>query len=136
MYENNYIFPAIIEQLGEGDFNVTFPDFASVITYGETLAEAIDMAEDALSGEIYDLFADKLEIPSPTDIKDINLDGKQVLIVVKINLKDILKKYDSKAVKKTLTIPSWLDKLAVEEKVNFSQILQDALKEKLGMSIK
>lgn len=133
MYDNNYIFPAIIEYLGEKDYNVSFVDL-NIMTYGQSLAEAFDMAEDALKLEIFDLYSDKLDIPKATDVKDIAVKEGQTLILVKVKLMDILKEYDNKAVKKTLTIPSWLDKLGDEHKVNYSQILQEALKEKFKVN--
>lgn len=133
-YENNYIFPAIINYLGAKDYNVRFIDFENITTYGESLSEAFDAAEDALKLEIFDLYSDKLEIPKSTDISNIKVESGETLILVKANLKEILKQYDDKAVKKTLSIPSWLNKLAEENKVNYSQILQDALQEKLNIN--
>lgn len=133
MKDKNYIFPAIITKLGDDDYNVEFPDLKNITTYGSTLEEAYIMAEDALKLEIFDLYTDKVEIPSSSNIANIKVDDKQVLILVKVSLKEILKEHDNKAVKKTLTIPAWLAKLAEEEKVNYSAILQEALKEKLNL---
>ena len=128
MYKENFMFPATIKKLGDKDYNVRFTDFENITTYGENLDDAYNMAEDALKLEIFDLYSDKLEIPDPTDITDIKIGSDETLILVKVNLKSILKEYDNKSVKKTLTIPSWLNKLGEEKKVNFSQVLQDALK--------
>lgn len=134
MYENNYIFPAVISFLGEKDYNVRFLDFENITTCGESLADAFDAAEDALKLEIFDLYNDKLEIPESSDVSNIKVGIDETLILVKVNLKEILKQYDNKAIKKTLTIPSWLNKMAEDEKVNCSQILQEALKEKFNIS--
>lgn len=131
MYKDIYIFPAIISRLGENDYNVRFKDFEYIITYGETINEAYDMAEEALKLEIFDLYSDKFDIPEATDITNIKTTEEETLILIKVNLKNILKELDNKAVKKTLTIPSWLNKMAEEKKVNFSQVLQDALKKVL-----
>lgn len=130
MYKENYIYPAIIEKLAEDDYNVRFPDFDSIITYGENFETAYFMAEESLSLEIFDLYNDKQEVPQGVHIDNIPVKENETLILVKVNLKDIIKKYDNKAVKKTLTIPSWLNKIAIEEKTNFSQVLQNALEEK------
>ncbi|MGN9163445.1 type II toxin-antitoxin system HicB family antitoxin [Clostridium sulfidigenes] len=134
MYENNYIFPAVISFLGEKDYNVRFLDFENITTCGESLADAFDAAEDALKLEIFDLYNDKLEIPESSDVSNIKVGIDETLILVKVNLKEILKQYDNKAIKKTLTIPSWLNKMAEDEKVNCSQILQEALKEKFNIN--
>ncbi|EDT87288.1 HicB family protein [Clostridium botulinum] len=136
MYKENYIFPAIITKLAETDYNVSFPDFDEIITYGESVEEAYIMAEDALSLELFDLWEDKKEISEPTNVDNLTLENNETLILVKLNLKDVLKKYDNKAVKKTLTIPSWLNKVAEENKVNFSQILQAGLMEYLNINEK
>lgn len=133
MYNKTYIYPAIIKKLGDKDYNIRFKDFENIITYGESIDEAYDMAEDALKLEIFDLYSDKLEIPIATDIIDIEVKSDETLILIKVNMKNILKQYDNKAIKKTLTIPSWLNKLAEEKKVNFSQVLQDALKKILDI---
>ena len=106
MKKNNYIFPAVIEVLGQEDYNVRFPDFENINTYGESLSEAFDMAEDALKLEIFDLFMDSNDIPDPTDINNIKLGEKESLILVKINLCDLIREYEDKSVKKTLTITS------------------------------
>lgn len=134
IYKDNYIFPAIINYLGDKDYNVRFIDFENITTYGETLAEAFDSAEDALKLEIFDLYSDMLEIPKSTEVNNIRVENGETLILVKVNLKDVLKQYDDKAVKKTLTIPSWLNKIVEEKKVNCSQILQEALQEKLDIN--
>ncbi len=133
MYKETYIYPAIIKKLGYKDYNIRFKDFENIISCGESIDEAYNMAEDALKLEIFDLYSDKLEIPIATDITDIEVESDETLILVKVNMKNILKEYDNKAIKKTLTIPSWLNKLAEEKKVNFSQVLQDALKKILDI---
>lgn len=134
MYESNYIFPAVISFLGEKDYNVRFLDFENITTCGESLADAFDAAEDALKLEIFDLYSDKLEIPESSDVSNIKVGSNETVILVKVNLKKILKQYDNKSIKKTLSIPSWLNKMAEDEKVNCSQILQEALKEKFNIN--
>jgi antitoxin HicB len=131
MYKETFIFSAIIKKLEDKDYNVRFKDFESIITYGESIDEAYNMAEDALKLEIFDLYSDKLEIPNATDITDIKVENDETLILIKVSMKNILKELDNKAVKKTLTIPSWLNKLSEEKKINFSQVLQDTLKKML-----
>lgn len=133
MYKENYIFPAIISKLADDDYNVKFVDFEEIITYGRTLEEAYDMAEDALKLEIFDLYSDKLDIPLATDINKIKTNNGETIILVRVNLVKILKEYDNRSVKKTLTIPSWMNEMAESKKINFSQVLQEALKNKLEL---
>lgn len=126
-YNDIYIFPAIITKFDDDDYNVTFPDFEEIITFGENLKEAYVMAEDALKLCLFDLYSDGGNIPEPTDIENIVLDKKQVMVLVSVNLKQVIREYDNKAVRKNLTIPSWLDKEAEKAHINYSQLLQDAL---------
>lgn len=100
MYKDNYIFPAIINKNEDGDYVVKFPDFSHIITYGENMEEAYFMAEDALKLELFDLYSDKVKIPKATDITDIKHDIDETLIVIRINLKETIRQYDNKAVKK------------------------------------
>jgi predicted RNase H-like HicB family nuclease len=136
MYKNLYIFPAIIIKLDDNDYNVKFPNFHEITTYGESLEEAYIMAEDALKLCLFDMFIDNKEIQEPTKLEDIKLESNQTIILVKVNLKETIRSYDNKAIKKTLTIPSWLNKEAENAHLNFSKILQIALKEHLDMSDK
>jgi len=133
MHNETFIYPAIIKKLGDKDYNIRFKDFENIISCGESIDEAYNMTEDALKLEMFDLYSDKLEIPSATDITDIEVESDETLILIKVNMKNILKEYNNKAIKKTLSIPSWLNKLAEEKKVNFSQVLQDALKNMLDI---
>lgn len=127
-----FIYPAIIKKLAANDYNVRFVDFDHIVTYGEDMNKAYIMAEDALALELFDLYEDKEAFPKATDISNITIASDETLILVKADMKEILKKYDNKAVRKNLTIPSWLEKKATEAKINYSQVLQEALEAKLS----
>lgn len=134
MYKDIYIFPAVITTMAENDYNVSFPDFEEIITYGETLEEAYIMAEDALKLCLFDLYQDKEGIPEATKMNNAKLNNTQVVILVKVELKKVIREYDNRAVKKTLTIPSWLNTEAEKAHLNFSHILQEGLKRQLNIS--
>lgn len=134
MYKGIYVFPAVITTVAENDYNVSFPDFEEIITYGETLEEAYVMAEDALKLCLFDLYQDKENIPEATKINKIELNKDQVVILVKIELKKVIREYDNKAVKKTLTVPAWLNTEAENAHLNFSHVLQEGLKKRLNIS--
>lgn len=134
MYKDIYVFPAVITTMGENDYNVKFPDFEEIITYGETLEEAYVMAEDALKLCLFDLYKDKKDIPEAQKINKMKLEKGQVAILVKVEFKKVIREYDDRAVKKTLTIPSWLNKEAENAHLNFSHVLQQGLKEQLNIS--
>ena len=97
---------------------------------GKTLAEAIENAKEAMGLYLEDLE----EYPKcTTDIKNIKLEDNQIISFVTINLDDHKRKYENKSVKKTLSIPAWLNTIAEKENVNFSQLLQKALIETLNV---
>jgi len=128
------MYPAIVTKFAEDDYNVKFPDIEEINTFGSNMKEAYAMAEDALKLYLFDLYEEGSEIKEPTTFF-IDLEANQTLITVKANLGSVVKEYDNKAVKKTLTIPSWLNKEAEEAHLNFSQILQKALKEHLEIGV-
>lgn len=130
------IYPACFYPCEEGGYTVIFPDLPGCVTEGDTLPEALDMATDAASGWLLDSVENNQQIPQASDIKNIiaNEYENGFVSIVSIDLDEYSKKYGNKAVKKTLTIPQWLNTIAEEKNVNFSQVLQAALKEQLGIA--
>lgn len=127
-----YVYPAIFHpNEDDGSITVTIPDLPGCITEGKDLADAIFMAEDALSMWLWDAENDKEQIPTPS--RSLPVEGPEFINYVYADTDEYRRKHDSRAVKKTLSIPSWLNDLATQAGVNFSQILQDALKERLGV---
>ncbi|MFR9019249.1 MAG: type II toxin-antitoxin system HicB family antitoxin [Fusobacterium sp.] len=124
-----YIFPAVFLKEEDG-YSVSFPDIDGAFTCGETFEEALFMAKDCLELNLNTVD----EIPHITDIDKIKLNENEYLIMVQADMLNFRKKKDNKPVKKTLTIPKWLNDLGIEKKINFSKVLQDALKEKLQVN--
>lgn len=126
------IYPAIFTYCNDDTeyYLVDFIDLTHCTTYGKTLQEAFSMAQDAMG-----LFLDTSEkMPTPTtNTSNIKLEKNQFISFVTIDMDEYRKKYNNKSVKKTLTIPMWLNTLAEKNNINFSQILQEALKEKLNI---
>lgn len=129
-----YVFPAVFEQ-EENGYSVYFPDISGCYTSGKTLEEAMNMAEDALCLMLYDMEEDKREIPNPSSIEQIkdNIRANDFVSLIKCDTMVYRKFYKEKSVRKTLTIPAWLNDMAIKNQVNFSQILQAALKRELGV---
>ena len=134
-----YIYPAIIthitneEAFPNGVYEVSFPDLKGCVTFGTTMQEAFINAQDALNGMLWTLEDDKAVIPAPSNFKDITHDDSSVITLIDADTTAYRKKYDDKAVKKTLTIPAWLNTRAIESNINFSSILQEALLKRLGL---
>lgn len=126
-----YVYPALFHpNEDDGSFTVTFPDLPGCITEGHDLADAIYMAQDALEMWLWYAEDHKEEIPAPS----MSLDAAALEFVnlIGANTTEYRKKNDSRAVKKTLSIPAWMNAAALEKNLNFSQVLQDALKERLS----
>ncbi len=129
------VYPACFYPCEEGGYTVTFPDLPGCITEGDTLADAIDMAIDAASGWLLDEVENDNPIPKASDIKSIisNEYENGFVSIISVDLDEYSKKHGSKAIKKTLTIPAWLNTIAEKEKINYSHLLQSALKKHLGI---
>ena len=124
-----YVYPAIFEEAEEGGYNVTVPDIPGAFTCGDDMAEAIFMAEDVIAMMLADYEDEKKAVPIPSKISDIKTDG--IVSLVRADTDEWRKLVDNKAVKKTLSIPSWLNSKAEKAGLNFSQTLQEALVAKL-----
>lgn len=116
-------YPAIVHA-EEGGFWVEFPDLEGCFSDGETMADAISNAADALGGYLCSMMDRGIEIPVASDAKKINAGSGFVTIIVTDPLSF---KRSTKSVKKTLTIPEWLNEEAEKRHVNFSSVLQKAL---------
>ena len=124
MYKKTLLtYPAIFTQ-ENGQYWVEFIDLKGCYSDGETLAEAMENAKESMGLYLEDL----KEYPTCTlDIKNIKLQENQIISFISVDLAEHKKKYENKSVKKTLSIPSWLNAVAEKENINFSQVLQKAL---------
>jgi predicted RNase H-like HicB family nuclease len=116
-------------------YTVEFPDLLGCTTGADTLQESIEMAIDAASGWLLTSIEDKEIIPSPSDIHSIKVKNANSFVnLIPVDLDEYSKKYGNKAIKKTLTIPQWLNTVAEHDGVNFSALLQKALLEYLHLT--
>lgn len=122
-------YPAIFTKEGDS-YWVKFIDLEGCFSDGKTLAEAMENAKEAMGLYLEDL----LEYPNcTTNFSNIHLNENQIISFVSINMEEHKKKYDTKSVKKTLSIPAWLNTMAENQNINFSQLLQSALMERLNV---
>ena len=132
-YMKRYTYPAIITPEAEGGYSVLFPDLEGCYTCGDDLGEALYMAEDVLAYTLYDYEKEKREIPAPTPVDALQLGNGEFVNYVTCDTLEYQRMNNNKSVKKTLSVPEWLNQAAIDAGVNFSQVLQDALKAKLGL---
>lgn len=130
---SKYSYPAIFTPDKEGGYTVVFPDLEGCFTEGNTLTEALYMAKDALALVLYGYEKDKRTIPNPANPGDFSLREGEFVNYIACDTLEYRKMYNNKSVKKTLTIPEWLNEAAMAVDINFSQVLQDALKVKLHL---
>lgn len=128
-----YVYPAIFTP-EEGGYSVFFPDLEGCYTCGDNLQDAIMMAEDVLAFVLYDNERDNAVIPEPSDAAAISLKEGEFVNYIACDTIGYAKMHNNKAVKKTLTLPEWLNETATNAGLNFSQVLQEALMAKLGIS--
>lgn len=126
-----YVYTAILEPEGT-QYNVTFPDLDGCFTCGDSLADAIYMAEDVLNLWLVDLEESGAAIPMPSATVPVP-DGCRATLV-RADTDAYRKKVSTAAVRKNVSMPAWLANLAEARGVNFSQVLQEALREKLGVA--
>lgn len=125
-------YPAIFHTAEEGGYWVTFPDFPECMTQGDTTQEAYEMAVDALGLALVSLEEEKQPIPEPSSPDDCHVSKNEHCIIIEFDMLAYKKRNNSKAVKKTLSIPEWLNEEAIDLGINFSQVLQEALIKKIA----
>ena len=128
-----YIYPAVFSPEDVG-YSIAFPDIPGCFTQGDTLEECMRNANDALCLMLYDAEQNNAEIPAPSNVNDVTHASNEFVTLIDCDTDWYRRFYASKAVKKTLSIPSWLNDLAEKNAINFSQVLQDALKAQLHIS--
>lgn len=134
------VYPACFFKEDNG-YSVIFPDLDWLATCGTTLNEAMERAVDCLAGYLYMCQLEGDDIPEASDMASVNVEmvageldisvSEAFVNMVAVDVESYAKTHFEKSVKKTLSIPAWLNKLAMEQNINFSQILQEALIQKL-----
>ncbi len=131
-----YIFPAYFRRVSSGGFSIDFPDLPGCISAGDTIEEAMAMAREALSLHLYGLLEDNEPVPSASDLPELSQEKDAFLTLVEGRPDMVGEVIRNKAVKKTLTIPYWMNEEAERLNINFSQVLQDAVRERIGSPYK
>ena len=124
---NKLFYPAIFHTAEEGGFWISFPDFPECLTQGDEIDHAYEMAMDALGLCITNLKESGHPLPTATKPSEISLENDSFMAIVEFDLAAYHRRTNARSVKKTLTIPEWLNEEALARNVNFSQVLQDAL---------
>ncbi len=130
---HHYFYPAIFHNDEKGGYWISFPDFPECMTQGETMEEAYEMAVEAMGLCIDDRLRNEESLPEVSAPVDYILQEGDFSCLIEFDLVQYRKKHNTKSVKKTLSIPEWLNEAAMEYDINFSQVLQEALMKKMGI---
>lgn len=120
-------YPALFHKAEEGGFWVSFPDMPECLTQGDDMTQAYEMAVDALGLALTCREQEQQPFPAVSDPTAITPEPDSFLVVIEFDMLAYKKRTNSRAIKKTLSIPEWLNEAAMEKGLNFSQVLQEAL---------
>ena len=127
-----YVYPALFVKEDESII-VTFPDLEDTFTNGATMQEAFENAEDVLNLMLWNREEEKDDIPMPSSPEQITVPQEATLAMIKADTLAYRKLHDQKTIRRSITIPSWLDTLARERNINFSQLMQNAIRRECGI---
>lgn len=128
-----YFYPAVFTYEPGQEIAVVFPDLGCA-TSGENDDDALLSARELLGCVLNGLEEDGEEIPSPTPLSEIELPENKRAVLVDVYMPSVRMAQKNRSVNRTVTLPAWLNAIALEHNVNFSQVLQDALKSQLNVS--
>lgn len=123
------VYTAVFTPYSDGTdgYTVEFPDLPGCVTGGDDMAEALLMAEDAASGWVLTELEEGKPVPKATPMQEVVAEAGQFTSLVVLDMDTYAAKYGKNAVKKTLTIPAWLNTYAEQNGISCSKVLQDAL---------
>ena len=120
-----YVYPALFHKNDDGSFTITYPDLPGCISEGKDLGNAMYMAESALTQWVEYLIDKKKEIPEASTLGTLEVNENEFANLIRANIKD------GRAVRRTVSIPKWMDDAVSEAGLSLSKVLQDALKTRL-----
>ena len=131
-----YLYPAILGyDKPTRKYYVLWPNLPGCTTTGDTPEEALANASEAMSLHLYGMEEDRDAIPAPSQIAVIPHDDDETLVLVEAWMPSFREKMETKAVNRTVTLQNWLDRAAKEASLNYSQILQDSIMQRLKISL-
>lgn len=125
-----YFYPAIFTYEENQEIAVVFPDL-NCATSGETEEDALLSARELLGCVLNGLEEDGEELPVPTHLSEVHTDSNERAVLIDVYMPSIRMAQINRSVSRTVTLPAWLNAVALEHNINFSQVLQEALKSQL-----
>jgi len=134
--KDRYIFPAFFCYYDDDTIGIVFPDLPGCVSQGDNDDDALRMAKEAMTFHLWGMEEDDEAIPEPTSPKDLKPKPDQVIVLVEAFMPPFRERMNNKAITKTVTVPRWLEQEAKAANLNYSQVLQDGLMERLGIQRK
>ncbi|MBR0080952.1 MAG: type II toxin-antitoxin system HicB family antitoxin [Synergistaceae bacterium] len=131
--KDQYVFPALFGHDIPNQVGVAFPDIPGCTAQGDDDLDAIQQAREALSLHLYAMEKDGDVIPEPSRIQDIKPESYETVVLIDVYMPYFRSVMDERAETRTVTLPHWLNSAAKKAKINVSQLLQEALMQKLSV---
>ena len=132
-HHDRYLYPAIFTYEEDGDISITFPDLPGCVSVASSDEEALHNAREAMGGHLWCMEQDGDEIPAPSTILSVPLENNERVALIDVYMPAVRMAKENRSVNRTVTLPAWLNAAALEQGVNFSQVLQTALIERMGV---
>ncbi|MGG1658853.1 type II toxin-antitoxin system HicB family antitoxin [Brevibacillus sp. NRS-1366] len=135
-YKNHYIYPVVVEKAEDGGLGMYFPDFPGTAIMARDLIDGMKRAKEMLAERLLDVEATGQEVPKPSEPNAIELlDADDRVIFIELYMPPYRDEEANKSVTKNCTLPKWLKEAGEEAGLNFSQLLQTAIKRQLGIPL-
>lgn len=135
MLPPKYTYPAFLGfDEPTGRYYVLFHDLPGCTTTGDTEEEVLRNAHEALSLHLYGMEDDGDKIPAPSAIVGLKGENSEAVVLIEVWMPSFRERMETKAINRTVTLPGWLDREAKTANLNYSQILQDGIMERLKVS--
>ena len=121
-----YVYPAIFHKNEDESYTIMYPDLQRCISEGKTLGTAMYMAQSALTQWIGYLADNKQDIPKASSVQEVKTSAGKFVNLIRADVKD------GRAVKRTFSIPKWMDDKVIQSGLSLSRVLQEALRERLA----
>lgn len=132
-HPDKYIYPAVFTYEDDGDISITFPDLPGCVSVASSEGEALANAREAMGGHLWCMEQDNDDIPSPVSVLSVALESNERAVLIDVFMPALRMAKENRSINRTVTLPAWLNAAALEQGVNFSQVLQNALVERMGV---
>jgi predicted RNase H-like HicB family nuclease len=127
-----YVYPVIFSREDDGSLCVYAPDIPGCVTEARDYADGVAKIREGICGMLYAMERGGLTVPEPSAPGGVSLDPGDVIALVDAPLEDYKRRVGNRAVRRTISIPEWMDDLASRSGISLSQITQDALRKTLN----